>query len=111
MGHHQQGDFMDMGVIWLSGLVLWAVVELVGYISKTPFKKRMRRGAISGAILMTLATIGATNTSGSFLTVLLMALLINGTVVGLVYWLRISLDWAWNRWGPKKPEPLIVVPD
>lgn len=90
---HNKGVTMDRH--WIFMWVVWAIVEFIQFLRKRPYPARMKTGAWWAVVLGTLETMGSASSQtyqDSPWTVNLMALLLSGSAVFAIYWIRVLLN-------------------
>lgn len=80
-----------MHELWYFFIFIWAVVELVGFFRKKPFRTRMKSGAIWAVVLVSLSTVGQMNPDQNALLQFGVCIALYGIVAIIIYYARVML--------------------
>ena len=82
---------------WYLFIFIWAAVELYGYFRKKPFRERMKSGAISAVVIMSLSTAGQLNVDQNIFVRLCACFILFGIVAIVIFYARVVLAKLFSR--------------
>jgi hypothetical protein len=86
-----------MSATWIAMLLIWAIVEFIQYLRKSPFPGRMATGAYWGVGVSTLMSIGYLPHEQATGLRMLIALAITACGAAVVYGVRVAAGKLWGR--------------
>lgn len=81
---------------WYFFILIWAFVELIGYIRKKPFRVRMKSAAIWAVVIVSLSTLGQMNPEQNAFLQLGVCVTLYGVVAIIIFYTRVALSKLFN---------------
>ena len=76
---------------WVMMIVVWAAVELIGFLRKKEFRNRLKSAALWSVVMASFATVGGMNPHQNAIAQMAVCVVMYGVVAYIVYFIRVKI--------------------